>query len=149
MGHFQPNPGRILPVLTFHGLRLLDISTGMFLPGFGRKCRIMQKLDYLFHYHKKIRNTGHVILKFFDLQLWRNGGISQHEETEAFLNRKCNLCIMNVFWKCVINNFWHLYVHLVRNIWEFKKIVCMNSDRSCQIRSSHVFFFCFFCNLTS
>ena len=43
--YFLPNPGRILPVLTFNGCDPLHVNAGRILPGFGRKLRNIGKLD--------------------------------------------------------------------------------------------------------
>ena len=44
---FLPITGRILQGLTFNGSQPLDVNTGMILPGFGRKSRNIEKLQYL------------------------------------------------------------------------------------------------------
>ena len=43
--HFLPNPGRILPALTFNGCDPLYVNAGRFLQWFGRKLRNIGKLD--------------------------------------------------------------------------------------------------------
>ena len=54
---FLPIPGRILPALTFNRLRPLNVNTGRILPGIGRKCRIMQKLECLAQTHLKVKES--------------------------------------------------------------------------------------------
>ena len=43
--NFMPNHGRILPGLTFNQLQPLNVNTGRIMPGFGRKLRIVEKLE--------------------------------------------------------------------------------------------------------
>ena len=43
--NFLPNHGRILPALTFNGWRPLYVNAGRILPWFGRKFRIIEKLE--------------------------------------------------------------------------------------------------------
>ena len=45
--NFLPNHGRILPGLTFNVLRPLNVNPGRILPWFGRKSRIVEKLDWI------------------------------------------------------------------------------------------------------
>ena len=45
--HFLPNPGRILPALTYNFWNPLNVNTGRILPWFGRKWRIIEKLEHL------------------------------------------------------------------------------------------------------
>ena len=46
--HFPPNPGRVLPALTFNELWPWNVNAGRILLGFGRKWRTLEKLDCLF-----------------------------------------------------------------------------------------------------
>ena len=45
--NFLPNPGRILPALTFNGCDPMNDNAGRILSEFGRKLRIIEKLDCL------------------------------------------------------------------------------------------------------
>ena len=65
--HFLPNPGSILPALTFYGRNLLNVNAGRILPGFGRKWRVIENfiLWHLMvwkHFHGSNLNLR--ILKF-------------------------------------------------------------------------------------
>ena len=44
--NFLPNPGRILPALTFNGCDPLYVNAGRILPWFGRKLRNIGKLEW-------------------------------------------------------------------------------------------------------
>ena len=43
--NFLPNPGRLLPALTFNGCDPLYVNASRILPGFGRKLRNIGKLE--------------------------------------------------------------------------------------------------------
>ena len=43
--NFLPNPGRILPALTYNGSQPLNVNAGRILPGFGRKLGNIGKHD--------------------------------------------------------------------------------------------------------
>ena len=53
MRHFLPNSGRILPALSFYGRIPLNVNAGRILPGFSRKRRIIEKLEYFNESYRK------------------------------------------------------------------------------------------------
>ena len=57
--YFLPNPGRILPVLTFNGCDPLHVNAGRILPGFGRKLRNIGKLDCVWLHREVLKITAH------------------------------------------------------------------------------------------